>query len=238
MKETFSAAVRFITPPVIWDAYLRLRGLGQNHPWRQFKKMATCADATPLFKGKFAKIHNKYRALNPFAADTYRYLHYNVCYFASLCRHVPGDFVCAGVSFGATAKIVYEFVDFPTLGKTLHLIDPLEGIVAKDSNRVSRNYNRDSDYVLRQYPPGSPIVHHRKRVPLRLPGPLAFVFTDTGNPAADAQSLPIFYEALSPGGIILTDQYGDDIELYDSVLEPIGVSPFWLPSGQGVIVKR
>jgi hypothetical protein len=42
-----------------------------------------------------------------------------------------------GVSYGLVAKIVYEFVSFPTLGKTLHLIDPFEGIVANDSGRVA-----------------------------------------------------------------------------------------------------
>ena len=97
----------------------------------------------------------------------------------------PATLACAGVSFGATAKIVYEFVDFPTLGKTFHLIDPLEGVVSK-SGRIAANYNRDPDYVLRQYSPGAPVVLHRERAPLRLPGPLAFVFTDTGDAMAGA----------------------------------------------------
>jgi len=199
--------------------------------------MGTSANAKPLFEGRFAEIHERYRGLNPFTGDAYRYLHYNVCYLASLCRHIPGDFVCAGVSFGATARIVYEFVDFPTLGKMLHLIDPFEGIVANDSARIAATFNRDPDYVLRQYPPGSPIVLHRKRVPLRLPGPLAFVFSDTGNPVADAESMPIWHDALSPGGMIITDQYANNIECYESILEPLGITPFWIPSGQGVIVK-
>jgi hypothetical protein len=229
MKRLLSRAAYSITPPIIWNAYLRMRGLGQTRPWQQFKNMATYSNTKPLFEGRFAEIHERYRALNPFAGDGYRYPHYNVCYFAILASHVPGDFVCSGVSFGATAKVVYEFVNFPTLGKTLHLIDPFEGIVGNYSTRIATNYNRDPDYVLRQYPPGSPIVLHRKRVPLRLPGPLAFIFTDTGNPTADAESIPIFYEALSPGGIIITDQYGNNIECYE---------PFWLPSGQGVIVKQ
>ncbi len=237
MKRMLSAAAQSITPPVIWNTYLRARGLRQTYPWRFFKNMGTCTNVKPLFDGKFAKIHDKYRALNPFAADTYRYLHYNVCFFASLCRQVPGDFVCAGVSFGATARVVYEFVDFPTLGKTFHLIDPFEGTVTRESSTVSTNYNRDHDYVLRQYPLDSPIVLHRQRVPVRLSGPLAFVFIDTGDAVANAESLPIFYETLSAGGIIISDGYGNNIESYEPILQPLGISPFWLPSGQGVIVK-
>jgi len=225
MKRMLSAAAQSITPPIIWNAYLRARGLGQTS-WCDFGNMQTCMDTKPLFEGRFAELHNRYRELNPFGGEAYRYRHYNVCYFASLCRHVPGDFVCAGVSFGMTAKMVYEFVDFPTLDKTFHLIDPFEGIVSNDSGRIATNYNRDPDYVLRQYPPDSPIVLHRKRVPFRLPGPLAFVFTDTGNPAAAADSLPIFYQALSPGGILVAFEYGQKTERYEPFLKQIGVTPF------------
>jgi hypothetical protein len=96
------------------------------------------------------------------------------------------------VSFGATARVVYEFVDFPKLGKTLHLIDSFEGIVANDSSRTATNFNRDPDYVLGQYPSGSPVVLHRKRVPLRLPGPFAFVFSDTGNAASNIKCMSHF----------------------------------------------
>lgn len=238
MRRALSAAAYSITPPIIWNAYQRARGLAQTHPWSEFGNMQTCMNAKPLIEGRFAELHDRFRGLNPFGGESYRYRHYNVCYFASLCRDVPGDFVCAGVSFGMTARLVYEFVDFPSLGKSLHLIDPFEGIVTNDSDSVATNYNRDPDYVLKQYPPGSPIVLHRARVPFSLRGPLAFVFTDTGNPAAAADSLPSFYEALSPGGIIVAFEYASKIECYERVLEKLGVVPFWLPSGQGVIIKQ
>jgi hypothetical protein len=87
---------------------------------------------------------------------------------------------------------LYDYVDLPNLGKKLHLIDPFEGIVANDSTAVSSRYNCDPDYVLRQYPADAPVVLHRERIPMRLPGPFAFVSTDTGNPRADAQALPMF----------------------------------------------
>src|SRR5262249_41706879 len=203
IKRTLFQAAHAVTPPILWNAYLRARGLTQYHAWQQFKNVGTVADTKPLFSGRFAELHDRYKNLNPFSGDSYRYLHYNVCYFASLCRHVPGDFVCQGVSFGATAKLVYEFVDLPALGKKLHLIDPFEGTTASNNPRIAENYNADPDYVLRQYPADAPIVLHRKWAPFKLPGPFAFVFTDTGNPRADAQSLPLFYEVLSSGGIII-----------------------------------
>jgi len=92
--------------------------------------------------------------------------------------------------------------------------------------------------VLKQYPPGSPIVLHRKRVPLRLPDPLAFVLTDTGHVEAAAKSLPIFYDALSPGGMIVSFEYGQNTELFAPFVQRFGITPLWLPSGQGVFVKQ
>jgi hypothetical protein len=41
-----------------------------------------------------------------------------------------------------------------------------------------------------------------------------------------------------PGGVFITEQYADNIEVYEPVLARIGVTPLWLPSGEGVIVKR
>ncbi len=239
MNQKLSAAVQSVTPPIIWNMLLRLRGHGQKFPWREFGNVITCTNSKPLLEGKFAKLYAQYRPLDPFIPpEVWRYRLYNICFFADCCRQVPGDFVCAGVSWGVAPRIVFDFVDFPTLGKTLHLIDPFEGIVSNDNGKISDRFNRDPDYVLRQYLPGAPVVLHRQRIPLRLSGPFAFVFTDTGNPAADAEALPIFYEALNPGGIFITEQYADNIHLYEPVVSRLGVTPLWLPSGQGVIIKR
>ena len=238
MNQTLSAAVQSITPPIVWNAYQRMRGRAGKFPWREFGFMATTANTKPLLEG-FATLYAKYHPLDPFPSPEKNcYRNYNVCFFAGLCRHVPGDFVCAGVSYGVTPRIVFDFVDFSSLGKTLHLIDPFEGIVSNRSSAVSEVFNRDPDYVLRQYPDRAPIILHRDRIPLHLLGRFAFVFTDTGNPSADAEALPIFYEALNPGGVFITEQYANNIDHYEPVLDRLGVTPLWLPSGQGVIVKQ
>lgn len=240
MNQALSAFVQSFTPPIVWNAYLRLRGRSPLFPWHFFGSIATCIDDAPLLEGKFTEIYTKHHSLEPFVPiDVTRYRHYNICFFANFCREVPGDFLCAGVSWGLAPRVVYDFTDFSALGKTLHLVDPFEGIVSERPGDISPRYNRDPDYVLRQYPANAPVVLHRKRIPLdTMPGKLAFVFTDTGNVAADTASLPGFYEALSPGGILITEQYHDDLARYNSVLDRLGVNPLWLPSGQGVIFKR
>ncbi len=239
MNQTLSGIVQSLTPPILWNAYLRMRGTQKRFPWREFGTIMTCVDTRPLLEGRFAELYAKHRPLDPFRPlDVVRYRQYNICFLANLCRHVPGDFVCAGVSWGFSPRLVFDFVHFPSLGKTLHLIDPFEGIVSNATDEVSERYNSNPDYVLRQYPPGAPVVLHRKRIPLRLPGKFAFVFTDTGNPAADAESLPVFYESLSPGGMLITEQYGNNLDHYEPALSRLGITALWLPSGQGVIVKQ
>jgi hypothetical protein len=239
MNQKLSAFVQSIVPPVIFNFYQHRRGRAGRYPWLQFGTTMTCTNSQPLLEGRFADIYAKYYGLDPHtSAEVGRYRVYTVCYFASLCRNVPGDFAGAGISYGVSARVMFDFTDFATLGKTLHLIDPFEGIVSNKSNRVSERYNRDPDRVLRQYPPNAPLELHQKRIPLRLPGKLAFVFSDTGNAAADAEALPIFYEALNPGGIFITNQYANDLGYYEPVLARLGLSPLWLPTGQGVIFKR
>lgn len=234
MKAALSRAARRVTPPILWDAYLRARNLGRTLPWRAFRHMATCADTSVLFEGRFAECHERNSHLSSYA-DSYRYRHYNCCFFAARCRSIPGDFVCAGVASGATAKTAYDFVDFPTLGKKFHLIDPFDA--GADGGRISANYYTDPHYVLAQYPPGAPVVLHRERIPLRLPGPLAFVMTDTGNAEAAAAAMTDFYAALSPGGIIICDEFNRDAGRFQKVFATLGIAPFWLPSGQCVVFK-
>lgn len=239
MNQTISKLVQAVAPPAIWNAYLRLRGRGSVYPWREFGNVMTRANAKPLLEGRYAELYEKYYRLDPFLPiEITRYRNYNYCYFASLCRDVPGDFLCAGVSWGISPRIVFDFVEFPSLGKTLHLVDPFEGIVANNSDRVSERYNRDPDYVLQQYPVGAPVRIHRERVPYRVPGRFAFIFSDTGNAAADAETVPIYYESLSPGGIFITNSYANDIGYYEPVFARLGITPLWLPSGQGVVFKR
>lgn len=239
MDQRISAAVQSLVPPILWNGMQRLRGRSIRFGWREFGQMTTCANPRPLLEGRFAELYSIYRTLDPFeVGDRWRYRIYNVCYFGNLCRDVPGDFVCAGVSWGVAPRILFDFVSFSTLGKTMHLIDPFEGIVSNQGDATSDRYNRDADYVLKQYPSDAPVVLHRNRIPYRLPGPLAYVFTDTGNPEADAAALPDFYEALSPGGIFVTEQFANNVDVYQPVLDRLGLTPLWFPSGQGVIWKR
>src|SRR5579871_5957606 len=60
MNQTLSAFVHSLTPPIVWNAYLRWRGRPPTFPWHTFGSIATCVDDAPLLEGKFAEIYNKY----------------------------------------------------------------------------------------------------------------------------------------------------------------------------------
>ena len=58
---------------------------------------------------------------------------------------------------------------------------------------------------------------------------IAFVMTATGVPEAEADSIPIFYESLSLGGILLSGVYRDDLP---------SVTPLRMPSGVAAYFKQ
>jgi hypothetical protein len=221
MNQTLSKAVQLITPPLIWHAYLQIRGLG------------TPTQQTPLSEGRFAEIYAKNQPLDPFRSpEATRYMFFNVCSIANLCRRVSGDFLFAGISWGVAARVTYDFVEFWKLDKKLHLVDPFDQRTSRSVPKKTERYNSDPEYVRRQYPSDARVIIHQKPIPIETPGKLAFVFLSTGDPDADEGSIPIFYENLSTGGAIVCGRY------FKRTFEQFGVEPLWFTSGQSVIFKN
>jgi hypothetical protein len=149
-----------------------------------------------------------------------------------LCSVLPGDFVCAGISYGVAARIIFDFVNFATLGKTLHLVDPFDGRLGNEDRRIAQNYNQDIDSIIRQYPKDAPIEIHRASIPINLKRPLAFVYTATGDPKSAAEAMKVFYADLVPGGMIVANEF-DRMQS----LGALDSRSLWLPSGQGLLIK-
>lgn len=237
-----------LTPPMLWEAMLRLAGhvVYPDAPYRTLMHsgIATRANTRPLHVGRFAELYERHGRLDPYVPiNSIRYRLYNVCMVAHLCRSVPGDFIFAGVSFGVAPRLIYDFVDLPALDKSLHLIDTFEGVgtITGGSKDTRSYYNTDIDYVRAQYPDHASVQFHRKLIPDALPlrgvERVAFVSMNTGDAAANAASLPILWEALSPGGAIMTDQYARGIQHFDPYIEQLGIEPFWFATGQGAFFK-
>jgi hypothetical protein len=245
---------RQITPPIIWKATRYIQrvskhalGIKIRESYRDipYQGVRTAHNTKPLHRGRFARIYERFQPLDPFVPlNETRLRIYNVCLFAKNCATLEGDFVSAGISFGVAPRVIYDFVGFENLGKTYHFIDPLEAIESIKCTEVQKMYNNNLDYVLRQYAKAAPIKFHQSAIPDCLPikdlKRLAFVHLNTGDWAAEAQSLRYFYNALSPKGAIIVDDYaiGDGhFDIYDPILDELGIEPYWLPTGQCVIMK-
>ncbi len=249
MRSRLVNVAHGILPPFLFEAALRLAGKSV-HPKESYRGLIyhgvwTSHNAKPLHVGRYAELYEKYQPLDPFTPiNLTRYRLYNICMMARLCRNVPGDFLFVGISYGVGPRLLYDFLDFGKLDKTLHLLDPFTGIVDRSAKLTLGVYNTDPERVRAQYPPGAPIRIHCGVIPDLLPLPdvtrLAFVSLDTSDLVAESESLPILFEQLSSGGAIVVDRYGGGdghFEHYDPVFTKLGVEPFWFPSGQAVIVK-
>jgi hypothetical protein len=221
MRQALSKIVHSITPPVIWNAYLLARG------------RTTPKQPTPLFEGRFAEIYAKYQPLDPHRSpESTRYDFYNVCSLANICRHLSGDFLFAGISWGVAARVTYDFVEFWKLNKTLHLVDPFDQRTSRTNPKKTQLYNSDADFVRSQYPAEARLVIHRKPIPIEPPGRLAFVYLSTGDPDTDEASIPSFYESLSPGGALVCGRY------FQQTFERLGADTLWFSSGHCAIFKN
>jgi hypothetical protein len=230
MNQRLSIAVQQITPPFIWNAYQKARRRRHWSSWREFGLMGTAADPALLYSGRFGELCKKFDKIEPCRAvrEGGRYQNYIWCFLAGLCREVPGDFLYAGVSFGLSAKLVYEFTD-ACAGKTFHLVDPFDAAVSRSDKRTSAKYNNSVDYVRQQYPADAKIMIHQTTIPMDPPQPLAFAVLHTGDPASERVTLPVFYDALSPGGIIVSGGVDRGFN---------GIEPFWFPTGNHAFFKR
>lgn len=208
-----------------------------------YQGVTTMHNVRSLHEGRFAEIHDKHvQILHAKTENSFRLRAYFLCMLAQQASKTRGDFVEIGISFGIANHIIYDFVDFPSLGKTCHYVDPFKG--DDGHGAIKSNYNTDIRKVREQYPAGSPIRFHEVFVPQALPLPgvehISFAYLNTGAHEAESACLEWLYEQMSPGGIMVIDNYAvfhGYQDIYDPVIKAIGVEIFTLPTGQGVIYK-
>ncbi len=207
-----------------------------------YQGVSTAHSDRPLRVGRFSDIYERFIVLDPnLPQNLVRYRVYNICRIASLCRHVDGDFLFAGISYGVVSRTVYEYVEFSQLNKTMHLIDPFMGINDASGSSTRPTYNTDPDYVRMQYRKDAPVKFYLATIPNGLPtGKYAFAHFGTGDLQSEAATIPALFSALSPGGAMIVDAYGHgggSFDVYDPVFQRLGAETLWLPSGQVVVFK-
>jgi len=190
---------------------------------------------------------------------TWRY--HTLIWAGRTCMAVPGDFVECGVFRGDMTWMVTEMTDLRSAGKKFYIYDTFTGFVpqyssaddfpgapqyleaidreyrATDIESYVRNRFRDKDYVVVTKGVVPDVLHQIA------PQQIAFLHIDLNSPRAEAAALEFLLDRVTPGGIVIFDDYGwkhfqNHKEAIDRWLAARGQLILELPTGQGLMIKR
>ena len=167
---------------------------------------------------------------------------------------VPGDFVELGVFRGHTTLFCADYLNFQDQPRRWQLYDTFEGIpeAQLDPGWAEANTNMykgtfSYEEVVERFARFPNIEVIKGRVPdifeTRPPGAIAFLHIDMNNAAAELAALDALYDRISPGGVILFDDYGWTSAAVQRKAEAAwfaarGEEILPLPTGQGLYIKR
>jgi len=163
-----------------------------------------------------------------------------------LARKIPGDFVDCGCYKGVSVRIVCDCVDFLNSGRDYYLYDLFEHDASMIHHAMPEHGSGLFDEVKKRFA-GFPNVKVIKGfVPEVLdevaPATIAFLHIDLNNAPAEIGALDRLFDRLSPGGILVLDDYGwlayrAQKVAEDSWLGARGYQVLELPTGQGLVFK-
>jgi O-methyltransferase len=217
--------------------------------------------ATPGFQAALAQAdsstgRNQYRSPQ---GITWRYN--TLIWAARTCLAVPGDFVECGVYRGDMTWMVTEMVDLRGANKKFYLYDTFTGFAAQYSSEadfpgapqylehIDKEYKAADieGYVRDRFRAKDYVVVTKGVVPDVLheiaPERIAFLHLDMNSPRAETGALEVLLDRVSPGGIVIFDDYGwkhfqSHKEATDKFMAERGQVILELPTGQGLMIKR
>ena len=202
---------------------------------------------------RFQELANRHSRLLPLAN-----WHWNlstVLWAVRSVRDVPGDLVELGVFRGHTSLFCAEYVEFGGWPRQWWLYDTFEGIPADQiDSQLWESINEDLyrekfsyEEVAARFAHFDNIKVIKGRVPEILhetaPSQIAFMHIDMNNATAEIGALDFLFERISPGGIIVFDDYAWTNAWAQYVAEKAwfearGLHVLAIPTGQGIFVKR
>jgi O-methyltransferase len=209
---------------------------------------------TPPFIGdaKFMALAERDIGIGPAGISNWHWNLSIVLTAAQQASRVAGDFVELGVYKGHTTKFVCDYLDFAGWDRRWWLYDTFEG-VPPDQQDPGRNVTA-ADYgeafsfeeVRDRFASYPNVVVTRGRVPEVLaqgcPERIAFLHIDLNNAAAEVAALDALYDRISPGGVVVFDDFCWTTSQAQYKAETAwfaarGLAVFALPTGQGLFVK-
>src|SRR4051812_46770711 len=123
--------LKALAPPLFWQAMSAVRNKGRVPLVRQYQGVTTTHNMRSLHEGPFGRVFDRAAGLDPHLhPDVTRLRNYLACFFADYAKHVPGDFLSAGISYGVAPKTIFDFIELDTVRfrRTYHLIDAFAGV--------------------------------------------------------------------------------------------------------------
>ena len=204
------------------------------------------------------------RGIEATAGQDYYQWHWRVhigLWAAASASRLDGDFVECGVNYGFMSSAVMESLDWDRLGKTFFLLDTFSGLDSRfvttgerDTGTLDKNEDRLStgfyvasvDKVRANFSQwqnqriivGS-IPETLEQVDART---VAFLHIDMNCAPPEVAALRYFWPRLTPGAIVLLDDYAyqgfeDQRVAMDALASELGTSVCALPTGQGLIIR-
>ena len=169
---------------------------------------------------------------------------YVLCWAANSCLGLAGDFVECGAYMGYSARCVAEYVDFVNTDKQYYLYDVFEN--PPEAHAMPHHSAELYDQVKDRFADHPNVKVTRGFIPDILetvaPEKIAFMHIDMNSVSAEIGALDHLFDRVTPGGIIILDDYGHGAYVAQKEAEDIFMAErdhmiLELPTGQGLVLK-
>ncbi len=165
---------------------------------------------------------------------------------ARTALRVEGDFVECGCYKGVSARIISEVVGFADLPRHYYLYDLFQHDETMPHHSMLEHSETLVDQVRERFADMSNVTITQGRVPDSLaqakPDKIAFMHLDLNNAEAEVGALEVLFDRISPGGVLILDDFGWTGYHAQQVAEVAwmaerGYHILELPTGQGMVIK-
>jgi len=210
---------------------------------------------TPEFSAdpRFLELASQDVGIAPSGVCNWHWNLQTVLWAAQQARSLPGDFVELGVYKGHTTKFLADYLGFADWPKRWWLFDTFEGVPADQADPGREGMTADVygeafsfEEVRDRFAPYGNIEVVKGRVPEvfadRCPEAISFLHIDLNNATAEIGALDALYDRLTPGGVIVFDDYGwssshNQAKAERAWFQARGLALFPLATGQALFVK-
>ena len=253
---------KYILDPII-NSYLKKRiyqkndcenfyttkdGLNRIYIRKIFQSMLTNSDMEMLYQKDFDNAYSRGIKNDPINIQQKELLRYRVyvnTVISQLAVNGGGDFCTVGVSWGIVPRTIYQYLynsDFWNSDRKYFLVDKWEKILfASEKNIVQENYCGDIEFVKNEFKEKTfkIIQEYAPKAFEGIKNKISYLHLNTGDKAAEFETIKLLYERLTNPGFIIIDNYhfSDQEDSIDGYLKKKNNFVLSLGNSQGIVIK-